>query len=776
MDIGISDGVGITAQSERGADVKQKIQAILEKRKKRLPGVQAQIVQWIKLDSLIVEADAAIHALRSYPRTSVECKDSLAAFSTGEIRKDIADAVSLLRIVENRFGRGTINIGISGRARVGKSTLLQTISGLKDEQIPTGAGVPVTAVRSRIFNSIHKRATLTLHTFETFREDVLKPYHLELNLEVPLTIEEFRNREYPASAQELADKEAQTKSTSETLLRRLREIQCALISYEKNLRGGERVIDLSELRKYIAYPTNEQEKSLGDNCPRCYLAVRDVRIECPFPRTQVDNLGIIDLPGLGELVAGAEEHHLKGLQNEVDFVILVKRAVEGLAFWDKHDGNAADLLDRARGVNAPKDFVHIMINCGENTDISLLNALRDSIGRALRARYPVLEADALNPENVCGKVIVPVLHHLSERLPDMDQQVLDETKGLFNNVVTRIECMLKDAVEALPKSGGAGNVRQEVDRRAGRMHEEVSSSLNELVKELQKLSKTETEDKEFKDAVKVTFREIEEWCKNGFGKGEEQWCNDALGNMVLEQNSINYAGRELNHIRVEISTRYLKKLNQCFDGRKRDLWKQAAKRLCDGPLEKLLIGDTVSSVQDGKVTLERFIAHADNVWCGTLATATKELLDLRLEYRSQLHPWVREQLKFLAAQVIDPETGKEGIIEALAQPATKTGAKKLYCEIKNLAVSAAFRTQNALLERANMPNLVLYAAAEQFEDQLIRSDKSKEDFNEFGHSFRDVLWPEDFKEIDKTSANVKKVVQSINAIREYMNAIKEVQA
>ena len=131
-------------------------------------------------------------------------KQALGAFRSEDIRKDIAKAIELLRVLEARYSRKTINIGVSGRARVGKSTLLQAISGLEDEQIPTGSGIPVTAVRSQIFHSTtQQRATLSLHSFSTFLDEVLRPYHDELGLEPPLSAHEFRTRKYPAKETEL---------------------------------------------------------------------------------------------------------------------------------------------------------------------------------------------------------------------------------------------------------------------------------------------------------------------------------------------------------------------------------------------------------------------------------------------------------------------------------------------------------------------------------------------------------------------------------------------
>ena len=42
--------------------------------------------------------------------------------------------------LEKRFNRDTINISVVGRARQGKSRLLQSISGLRDEVIPASNG------------------------------------------------------------------------------------------------------------------------------------------------------------------------------------------------------------------------------------------------------------------------------------------------------------------------------------------------------------------------------------------------------------------------------------------------------------------------------------------------------------------------------------------------------------------------------------------------------------------------------------------------------------
>ena len=45
-------------------------------------------------------------------------------------------------------------------------------------------------------------------------------------------------------------------------------------------------------------------------------------------------------------------------------------------------------------------------------------------------------------------------------------------------------------------------------------------------------------------------------------------------------------------------------------------------------------------------------------------------------------------------------------------------------ELSKLALQAAYRTKKALMQRADIPALVLHAAAEQFDDVLIRDAQS----------------------------------------------------
>jgi hypothetical protein len=747
-------------------DLADRIQAVLKKRREHLPAVQKEIERWQALDGGIAALGLAVQELQEHPRTPLELKDALRGFQVHDLRRRIADAIRLLRVVESRFMRSTINIGVSGVARVGKSTLLQSISGLSDAQIPVGKGDPVTAVRSRIFHSRNQRATVRLHTFESFRDQVLRPYAQVLGLNgVPDSLAAFRNWAYPRSEAELPE-DCRTHSNG-TMLKRLLDMQRTLPSYQDDLTGGERQVGLEEIRPFVAYPTE-------DDGPRRYLAVCDVRIECCFPRIQVESLGIIDLPGLGEIAADAEAYHLSGLQDEVDLVVLVKRPVEGMAFWKTEDGKTANLLDRARGsVKNRRDFVFVLINSGE-ADPDLCANLRKSVhelanGGEDAKNFRILEADAADQVSVEKHVLVPLLNHLAERLPIMDQEVLEGTRSDDVALKSMISTTMKDLETLLARMATvSGSATEDLDLRTVEMRKDLAASLGELVRGLQVEARSGDEDPDYLKVIEAAYQGICSWISNGFGVGREAWPANALRTMRVDRNSSPFAALELNRIRVEISGKFCR-LDDYFSSRVDWLWDRVAEILQKD------LGDLARSVDgsiDGEAVLKRLsglMAEASEP-CPALRGALDDLLALHLEYRTHLHPHVRSELDGLNLQVKDPETGQP--VDQIVVDVNESGAEELLLCVTQLAEQAAYRTKKALVAKAVTPALVLHAAAEQFDDAFIRSGDSEREFKRLARSYRDEIWPGVFQGMDGASARFAKVTRTIRAVREDLDVTK----
>jgi hypothetical protein len=136
----------------------------------------------------------------------------------------------------------------------------------------------------------------------------------------------------------------------------------------------------------------------------------------------------------------------------------------------------------------------------------------------------------------------------------------------------------------------------------------------------------------------------------------------------------------------------------------------------------------------------------------------RTLLGIRLDYRSQLHPRVRSELDGLAIQLRDPQTGH--LRTQITVPATEAGAEELYRFVLRMAEQAAYLTQKALLREAVTPALVLHAAAEQFEDTVIRSGDSEVEFKRLADAYKNDIWPGVYREMDAADARFTAVTRA----------------
>lgn len=381
------------------------IQALLDHRRNAASRLGLTIAWWETASALIDHAIERGRVALADRSLAPELTEALRDARLEELSAYARHSLVGLLEVRHRLERPTINIGVSGRARVGKSSILQTLSGLSDQEIPTGSGLPVTAVRSRIFHTSGlPGATIAFHSEASFLEEVIAPYYEYLNLGAPpRSVRSFASASFSDTLNSRSESERQ-------LLSRLEEMRVAGDSYSPLLRGDERRVALSELRPFVAYP-----KELGSHVPRPYLAVRNVRIDCPFPRDDVGDIGLLDLPGLGEVAEGTQRRHVKNVRDDVDVVLLLKRPVEGLAFWGDQDMLGLGLLEEASTPVEAQDFILMVVNSAESDDKHLRETLVHDLERRFVERatpFKLLQVNAMSREDLDEGVLNVVLAHL----------------------------------------------------------------------------------------------------------------------------------------------------------------------------------------------------------------------------------------------------------------------------------------------------------------------------------------------------------------------------
>ena len=756
------------------AHVIQKIKQIIAERKRQLPIIQQKLEYLETLKNKIKVLDTAFIKLSEEPKANISIDEINGLFEINDVLKSIDENIAQFQTVAARLNRNTINIGVSGRARVGKSTLLQTISGLSDNEVPTGEGIPVTAVRSRIFNSPIRRATISFHTYESFRMERLAGLHdkLPTHLSLPRTLEDFRNYKYPTSDELTSTFSGNEGQITEvrSALNDLKEIQEALPSYEHDLNAQDQHIDLSEIRQFVAYPTNEERKSI--DCPRRYLAVRDIKIVCNFPNVDVQELGLIDLPGLGETDPNIEKRHVEGFKNDVDFVLVLKNPSKE-AFWSDDDENCLRLLEQAKGhLGKSGDFVAITINNRSGNPPELLDGLLEDIKRKVNEgekdkHYHSFIFNAVDRESVLQNMLLPVLEHIAKELPLLDQEVVNEgfraAEKLQQSLSRQIANVENDLKNRIPQIAGSDEQRH---RLTEKLRKDISTDLQDIVEEMMKEARAygnfAVEDADFIKNVEDIHQEIGQWITSCFAESQEKWLEEAIKTIKTDKGVSKVALDQFHYIRVEISRRYCG-LDPFFNLRISALWEKIAK------VFNKQLGNLIPDIMNGKDVLEFLYKKLEEAseLSPEMMSAIKELLNLRIAYRDHLHPRVRQNLDTLNYEIRDPQTGKQQI-QITDIPINEEGARKLLQQLQELARKASHQVRNALLEESGLVPLVLHAAAEQFEDSFIRGQNIEFEFHRLTRSYRNEIWPDAFEGIDRHNACVANVHRQLHDTRMYL--------
>lgn len=543
------------------ASVNAKIDEIIERRHKTLPTIDKSIddisSQLISLRGLLVELDS-LRSLEKDPEALADIAE--AKLSLESFIDLLTERIASLNELKAEFTRNTLNIGVSGEARVGKSTTLQMITGLSDVQIPTGSGLPVTAVRSEIFNDPNERAEIEFRDAHSFVQDYLQPLLDNINeyLEKPIRITALPDLQAVSLPDDL---EGNVSTVASNSLKKLKEAQRGYKTYANLLTALKETVALDDLRKYVAYPTDEEEmREQEDGIPanRAYLAVREAKIFCRFPGLEGAKVGLVDLPGLGEIGKNVEETHIKGLEDRIDQIFLIMKSDTSKGYVTSVISQNIDLLSIVQpGVRKRSDLITFGINHfpgTESTSKTLRNDIERSINAARRTdKFEILDYVASEEDNVAS-LFMSLLEKLSDRLPEMDDQKLEYVLGvesLDEEIAGALEMLNRALDRILRRIPLPDKLRNE---RINIVSRSIIDAYNRYEVDLLESSSEESEiHKQFATEVERIYADVQKEINAGLFKGSwSKWEREALGQVDY----YSYYRAEARRLRREIIDKY----------------------------------------------------------------------------------------------------------------------------------------------------------------------------------------------------------------------------
>lgn len=730
-----------------------------------------------QLDSILATRAARLRTLDAnlagWKSRADEVARTLAAVSAAEqVNPDLAGASANLRTVGDalrrvledgakvraRFARDTLCIGIGGAARMGKSTFLQSVTGLEETQIPTSDKYFTTAVRSQIENSANENTAIAdFHSEESFLREVIAPMCDAIRIPAPTNLPAFRTARFELPTDVTRTQEA------DDVLQRLTDAQSHLTEYERYLTGERgRRIPLGELRPFVAYPDGGIVKA-GP-----YLAVANLVIRVPFPSTDVSRLRVVDLPGLGEAGRDLAKVQTAGMADVCDVTLLVKRPTDANVQWTVVDTNALDAMSEAVPLlDDQTKYTAILANVG-GCDEERARLCVEAIGAALKRPFEIIPCDARNRKAVVGETMPKILDFLARNLPAIDAAILAR---LGKSADAAIAAAKRD-IEAV-----ASRVRAIAPAGTGEIDfaRNLTNTVAGVLVEQERAAREKAvgNDKEWDDEVSRIHDAVADWIKNGCGYGSRNDLLESIRKEIMLHKT--QPATVINECRVKFRNEW-EAMDQHLSSR--------ISSLLSGVMDSLrgVLHDFVPQRESGDALDAvrcQIIAFADRIDARTsdlgdddalreLSRPLRRIAEFDLQFRFHLEPMLHATTHLLVANelpLVKDENDAGAFLDALEKKLLEaadayaagmrksgTGNSAVFARKKKLlAESIPDPTDRAYVlsqldqsmssAQSFCPNRIFAAVVETFADAFIRSKNSEKAFQILAREWRDELTP-----------------------------------
>lgn len=633
--------------------------------------------------------------------------------TTAELRKESEDAVK-------RFSRQTINIGFGGSKGTGKSFLLQKLSGLTDNEVPSADGMPVTAVRSVLRNSSDNKAIVRFHDEAGFLEKRVRPLFQALGLPSPMSLEEFSAADLSESS---ASDERQRKYVQD-----LKSWQESITTWSGLLTGRQQTIELKDLRPYVAYTVLDNNGNQRKNY--VYLAVNDVEIRCDFPKAEARDLMLIDLPGLGELDPALNDRHTEGFANNVDACLFIRRPHGTRMDWDEQAQQTLETLKRSSPrVGRPEDFIQLVVNgggCQDNNVELMYNETKKRIGPA----YTVICTRSSDSDGLSNDVLNIVLQQLAGRLEATDSAVCQELEKHQASLDSQIATFAKEAKKILR---GFSEVEddEELIRSAAEAARDAFAELSQNT--LMKLERSATADDdvpEIIDQLDGLKKIIDEFVNTGLGySSREEWEKYNRRKLASKLSAKGILTDDIHTLRVKIANEFSHSLDTVYQGYVQKIQKDAVNALNDSDVLNGLL-----QAGSPEENLRQFMQYMENCELSLpdMQESVDSLLSLRIEHKTQYYPRSYDPIRRLK-KIIDDD-------EKLLGQSPDEKLDSVFQTLQNAGARAVQEICNILAEetRKSLYN-ILYVAYERFDDLIVRSPNAKNEWIRFFKSYHHII-------------------------------------
>ncbi len=727
-----------------------RIASIIEKRRplaQKIEGVEANLKSLASaLDKLEVRRNRLLTEVES------DIQEQLNAINFALIKPRIAAELEVLDKLRGRFSRDTLNIGVVGRMRQGKSTLLQSLSELDNDVIPARSGGACTAVRSTICHRLNAEteAKVTFHSEDSLFQEVILPYYTELGLApVPTSFSDFVNSPLP---------DKPSTATNEAMYQRLKNDYYSNQAVYRNLLGASQLtVPRHKIQEYVTH-TN------GVNSFK-NLAVREVEIYCPFPNSEVGQIALVDIPGLGDLRVGDEKLMLETLGQEVDVVLFVRRPdpqgddwkIEDTGLYDKAATALNDLSERSF-------FVLNQLSDTHNESKKSCERFKQHLNSGQLGIKVVdcIIADCSDPQQA-NRILDRVLDHLETKIIDLDTKYAESCQERLTQLQSVVKTELEKARTALGQAAPDDYrvIEQEFSKLFGNdkkgWWKDVALSLEKLRSEL--WLHRQVPDSNLQAGVDAAIQA----CHNHKGILSSENPIEEIHERIMVSGSLRTYADYRDELRVLLSHHFL----SLDEGLKQSI-ENVKSQVADVLIHKGCLGVLTDTRGSEFIKELKKLVDEDPSEPRRLKQGLKIFAEFELSYRGLMQHRIRKHLDGITNIIpTNSQTGQtpEQQTDTL-RPSASTSADEILLALQIEYETAVNRIIPALEELLWEPSQAAYAMVEEFVDNIIHQEDIQEEWKNFLRGVRSQVWQEELGKLEQDNARLQNWLTSVKQVEE----------
>lgn len=637
-----------------------------------------------------------------------------------EKSKFIRDSLTTLQA---RFSRGTLNIGVIGRARQGKSRLLQSLTGLSRREIPDANGMHCTGVRSTICHQagVDAYAEVYFYSETEFLQQVIEPYFNQLQLgSRPLSLDEFSG---------ISLRDASDGAVARAKLEHLKKYQECLDKYRDWLKSSSPIrITKEEIPKFITQYDPDDPSAPFFN----YLAVKEVRIFCPFPDENVGKVAVVDMPGLGDTGIGDENRMVSTLGQDIDLILFVRMPKSTGDYWADVDVQLYDIANRAlQGTSLESWAFQVLNRLEDGTNEKNCRDLQDTIKVHHLRMAQVITINCANSQEVQTKLLLPALQHLGTHIGTLDQRFMQASEEQLAELRRQLTEFAQDAGQAISASGGSNEYRIFENLFQDFWKEKLRLGLFALRAELWEIR--QEKDLNLESALNEAIQN----AKHNTGIPDIE----QIRKRAKQEDSLPTAYYNLlDIVRVTLSENFQSQLDKSLQASIDAVKMRVVKIFCESGLDSLTNQDGLDFFEVILDLLEKDPDRMTDKGLQKLYQGFKELMEFRLLYRGLVQPRIRQHLDSLTA----PREGIRGS-QCAPEPGNDPTVEVFFEMLQGLHAEALYNIEAELKKLLWEPSMAAFAVVEEFLDSVTKSEGVESSWKKFLWSYREKIWHQEFR-------------------------------